>query len=83
MLDADVDSNQWLVDLSVAIAGSALILFGLILLLFLRIPMLRMAAWVMKPLAPLGWGVRVLLMLTPLRKPLHRWLYVGHHLASS
>jgi hypothetical protein len=81
MFHVEVESNQWVVYLSVGIALCFMGLVGLLLLPLVGVRLLRVAAWLLRPLAPIGRSIRIMLMFTPLRTPLHRYLYVGHHLA--
>lgn len=75
------ERNAWLVELSFGIAAGAGIIFALMLLVLLRGPLLRLLAVPLRPLAPALTGIRFLLIMTPLRVPLRRYLYVGRHLA--
>jgi hypothetical protein len=74
------EKNQWLVDLSYTTAKIATIGVVLLVLFIFRVPILRVLAAPLRPLAPLLLALRILVTFTPLRHPFRRYLYVGRHL---
>jgi hypothetical protein len=81
--DWGAEKNQWLVDLSYGTAGLFAAAFLLGMLFLFRAPLLRTLSYPLRPFAPALNILRVLIIFTPLRAPLRRYLYIGRHLANA
>lgn len=74
------EKNAWLVDISYGTAIVAGILFTITLAFIFRVPLLRIVAVPFRPLAFIPAWMKLLILATPLKQPLRRYVYTPRHL---
>ena len=80
--DWGADKNQWLVELSYGTAIASAIGMALIALFIFRVPVLRLIAPLLRPFGFLFAWTKLLILATPLRNPMRRYVYAPRHLSS-